>query len=243
MEAVDDAIAAAGCPPFTATSSLEVETPWGDVPVRILQWSDGELLVIDRHHSATGRRPPHRIEHRAHVHAATSWSPDLIVSVCSVGTCDPGLGVDRVLVVDDTLDLTGRVWTFHDDDATHASLTGADPKARQRMAAALTARGHAPTSEPVVYAQMPGPRFETAAEIRALQRLGASVVGMTMAAEVALCAERDRSHVGVALLANWAAGADPEDGDAAVDHIDVSARSAELATTAWGAIVDLLSPA
>ena len=57
-----------------------------------------------------------------------------------------------------------------------------------------------------VYGMMTGPRFETPAEIEALQRLGADVVGMTNAPEVVLARELGLCYATIAVITNYAAG-------------------------------------
>ena len=68
------------------TSSVRSDTPWGQVPITVLNVEGCEVFLVDRHYSdeAGLRRPPHEIEHRAVIHAIRSVNPDLIVSVNSV---------------------------------------------------------------------------------------------------------------------------------------------------------------
>ena len=69
------------------SSTLRVDSDWGQVPVTLIDTGAGEVMVIDRHHSVSdSRTPPHRIEHRANVHAAVSFQPDLVLSINSVGS-------------------------------------------------------------------------------------------------------------------------------------------------------------
>jgi len=56
-----------------------------------------------------------------------------------------------------------------------------------------------------VYVQMRGPRFETRAEVRILQRWG-DVVGMTAAHEADLCGEIGLRYNSIALIDNYANG-------------------------------------
>ncbi len=56
------------------------------------------------------------------------------------------------------------------------------------------------------YAAMPGPRLETAAEIRRLERDGCDMVGMTGMPEAALARELDLRYAACAVVANWGAG-------------------------------------
>ncbi|OQB16093.1 MAG: Purine nucleoside phosphorylase 1 [Firmicutes bacterium ADurb.Bin193] len=57
-----------------------------------------------------------------------------------------------------------------------------------------------------VYAYMPGPSYETPAEIRALEILGADAVGMSTVAEVIAASHCGLDVLGISLLTNMAAG-------------------------------------
>ncbi len=57
-----------------------------------------------------------------------------------------------------------------------------------------------------VYAFMPGPSYETPAEIRALRTLGADAVGMSTVAEVISASHCGLKVIGISLLTNMAAG-------------------------------------
>ena len=63
--------------------------------------------------------------------------------------------------------------------------------------------------ESCTYAAMQGPRLETAAEVRKLERDGCDIVGMTGMPEAALARELDLSYVTCAVVANRAAGKAP----------------------------------
>jgi purine-nucleoside phosphorylase len=57
-----------------------------------------------------------------------------------------------------------------------------------------------------VYAAVPGPQFETPAEIRALKRLGADAVGMSTVPEVLAARQLNMRVLAIALISNRAAG-------------------------------------
>lgn len=57
-----------------------------------------------------------------------------------------------------------------------------------------------------VYAFMPGPQFETPAEIRALRVLGADLVGMSTVPEVIMAAACNIKVLGISVITNMAAG-------------------------------------
>ena len=54
-----------------------------------------------------------------------------------------------------------------------------------------------------------GPRFETAAEVRAYAMLGGDVIGMTNAQEAALAREAELCYTNVAIVTNMGAGISP----------------------------------
>jgi purine-nucleoside phosphorylase len=76
-----------------------------------------------------------------------------------------------------------------------------------------------------VYAQFPGPQYETPAEVRAAGILGADIVGMSTALEAIAARAAGLEVVGLSLVTNPAAGT----GEAELDHsevLDVGRRSA-----------------
>jgi purine-nucleoside phosphorylase len=61
-----------------------------------------------------------------------------------------------------------------------------------------------------VYAGMPGPSYETPAEVRMLRILGAGLVGMSTIHEVISARHAGLSVLGLSLVANAAAGIQPD---------------------------------
>lgn len=82
-----------------------------------------------------------------------------------------------------------------------------DPGLRARALAVAAAAGM-PLGEGV-YAGVLGPSYETPAEIRMLERLGADAVGMSTVAEVVTARARGLQVLGVSVVTNWAAGISP----------------------------------
>ena len=76
---------------------------------------------------------------------------------------------------------------------------------RNRVAGAFEAEGGKKLQQGV-YAYMPGPQFETPAEIRMLRTLGADVVGMSTVPEAIMAAACNMKVLGISVVSNMAAG-------------------------------------
>ena len=76
---------------------------------------------------------------------------------------------------------------------------------RNRVAGAFEAENGKKLKQGV-YAYMPGPQFETPAEIRMLRVLGADVVGMSTVPEVIMAAACNLKVLGISVVSNMAAG-------------------------------------
>ena len=210
-------------------TEIRVDSQWGEVPTILVETGLGKVLLIDRHHrEGESRTPPHEIEHRANIHAAKSFSPDLILSVNSVGTMIEDLPPGMIGVASDVLDLATRPWTFYDDDAIHADRTSIFDKKASEICSLSLSRNQKGTPNRLVVAQCEGPQFESPSEIDALVRLGADVVGMTLGPESRLIAETGIPHVAISCSSNWAAGRTPGDPSAEINHHAVDAMAANL---------------
>lgn len=84
-----------------------------------------------------------------------------------------------------------------------------------------------------VYAQLPGPHYETPAEIRMLRTLGGDLVGMSTVLEAIAAREAGMEVLGLSLVTNMAAGTT----DAQLDHSEVL----ETGRTSAARMGDLLS--
>ena len=225
----------------STTSNLLIHSEWGPVQASLVSFTVGEVLVIDRHQSEEAiRAPPHEIEHRANVYAASSCKPDLVMSINSVGSMIEDLPPGTVGVTSDVLDLALRPWTFHDDNAVHTDRTSPfDASAMTICCTSLkTTQGSAPSG--VVVAQCVGPQFESIAEIDALERLGAHAVGMTLGPESRLLSETGTPHVSLVCSSNWAAGREPGDPSAQIDHHSVEAIASTMRLHVTECLLSLL---
>ena len=225
-----------------ATSELMVaESKWGEVPINVISMANGEVFVIDRHHSSgESRTPPHSIEHRANVHAVSSCMPDLLVSVNSVGSMIETMPPGTIGVGSGMLDLSEKPWTFHDEDAFHSDRTNPFNDRYSEICAQTLAdkQGSVPTG--LVVAQCVGPQFESPNEIDALERLGANVVGMTLGPEQRLVSETGIPHVSLLCSSNWASGRTPGEPDAEIDHESVDSMASNMRDLVSHCIIALM---
>jgi len=223
------------------SENIRIDSPWGTVSCNLLDLGIGELLIIDRHHSEDdSRTPPHSIEHRANVHAAASLSPNVIVSVNSVGTMLEELPPGDIGIAHDVLDLAIRPWTFHDNDAIHADRTMIFDSKYSKICKKSLEHSQGMVIDELVVAQCIGPQFESPSEIDALVRLGADVVGMTLGPESRLIAEKKIPHVALSCSSNWAAGRTPGNRQAEIDHHSVDAMAATLRGRVRNCIEELM---
>jgi purine-nucleoside phosphorylase len=98
---------------------------------------------------------------------------------------------------------------------------------RLRRIALRACQGAGATAHEGVYIAVPGPSYETPAEIRMAKTLGADAVGMSTVPEVIAARHMGTRVLGLSCLTNKAAGVSPEP----LDHEDVLAVAEKLKST------------
>jgi purine-nucleoside phosphorylase len=138
-----------------------------------------------------------------------------VLLTAAVGGIRPDLATGSVVTVSDQINLTGRSPLSGPQfvDMVDAYSPHLRTLARATPGIARPAEG--------VYAQVPGPQFETAAEVAMLRQMGADVVGMSMAIETIAARHAGASVLGLSVVTNAAAG----------DTADIRAVGAEAAPT------------
>ncbi|MFO0444968.1 MAG: purine-nucleoside phosphorylase [Betaproteobacteria bacterium] len=136
---------------------------------------------------------------------------ELLVQTNAAGSLDHAMPPGTVMLVEDHLNLVQRSPLVGEaGDGRFVDMgTAYDATLRvQAQAAAVATTGHA---LPVgVYAWVLGPQFETPAEIRMLQRLGAQAVGMSTVPETILARHAGLKVLALSLMTNMAAGLSAE---------------------------------
>ncbi|MEO7427841.1 MAG: purine-nucleoside phosphorylase [Acidimicrobiales bacterium] len=157
-----------------------------------------------------------------------------VVLTNAAGGIRSGLRPGQPVLIADHLNLTGRspltgpAAPAELDLPRFVDLTDAYSPRLRRLAQEVD-----PSLEEGIYAGLPGPHYETPAEIRMLRTLGADLVGMSTVHEVIAARHVGAEVLGLSLVTNLAAGL----GAADLDHKEVL-EAGQAAAEAMG---DLLA--
>ena len=153
------------------------------------------LVLVGRIHGYEGHSPAHVVHP---VRSAIAAGVHTVLLTNAAGGLRGDFIVGQPVLISDHLNLTGR-----------SPLVGAefvdlvDAYAPQLRA---LAREVDPSLAEGVYAMMPGPQYETPAEIRMLRALGADLVGMSTVYETIAARAAGAQVLAVSLVTNLAAG-------------------------------------
>jgi purine-nucleoside phosphorylase len=162
-------------------------------PVRV-------LVFLGRVHLYEGLSPA-AVVHG--VRTAVSAGCRTVVLTNAAGGIRSGLSVGEPVLISDHLNLTGK-----------SPLAGPPPPGQRFVdltdlySPRLRALAHEadPSLAEGIYAMMPGPHYETPAEITMLSRVGADLVGMSTVLEAIAARHLGAEVLGISLVTNMAAG-------------------------------------
>lgn len=216
---------------MTALRRIDADTSYGvpSAPLVLGRMRGHDVLFLARH-GENHQLPPHKINYRANLRALRDQGATQIVAVATVGGIHPELAPGVIAVPDQILDYTsGRAATFFDGEdggVKHIDFTQPyDADLRAQVLRAAMRAGEA-VRDGATYAVTQGPRLESAAEIRRLDRDGADMVGMTGMPEAALARELDLPYATLALVVNAAAGTGASGGAIDLAAAEALARGA-----------------
>lgn len=193
-----------------------VSTPFGEPsgPLTIGRLQGCEVVFLPRH-GYNHRIPPHQVNYRANIWALRELGVSRVFAVAAVGGIHPDMGPGTLVVPDQLIDYTwGRPATFYEgdlDSITHIDFTCPYDQSLRRTFLSGGREMGLHLIDGGTYGATQGPRLETAAEIRRLERDGCDVVGMTGMPETVLAREAGLEYASLNVVANWAAGI--HDGD------------------------------
>ena len=188
-----------------------VSNQWGEASDKLVYGTLGEQPVVFlARHGNPHHIPPHQVNYRANMQALYDAGVRTVVGVNAVGSIHPQMGPAHLVVPDQLIDYTwGRASTFFEGDlqhCTHIDFTYPYDQAARNVLIEAAGSLKLACSDFGVYGATQGPRLETAAEIRRLERDGCDLVGMTGMPEAVLAAELGMRYVCLGLVVNWAAG-------------------------------------
>ena len=228
---------------FLERMEVEAVVPYSEIeglPQSRVQGHAGEFVFgkLGGVPIVAARGRVHLYEQRtaAEVTAHVRWMAGLgirrLVLTNAAGTCNAQFAPGSWMMLSDHLNLTG----------TSPLLGGANffdmsevYSRRLRTHFSDAAKSRDMTLHEGVYAGLLGPQYETPAEIRMLQRLGADAVGMSTVLEATQARALGMEVAAFSCLTNWAAGL----GTAPLAHAEVI----ETGANAAAALADLLESA
>ena len=164
------------------------------------------LAFLGRTHLYEGRGVD-PVVHGVRVAAAAGCKIVVLTNAC--GGLRPGLKVGEPVLISDHINLTA-----------HTPLVGprfVDVTDLYSVRLRAIMRSIEPSLNDGVYAQFPGPQYETPAEVRMAGLLGADLVGMSTALEAIAAHAEGCEILGLSLVTNLAAGLSGEK----LDHAEV----------------------
>jgi len=172
------------------------------------------LLFLGRTHLYEGRG----VQAVAHaVRTAAAAGVRTVVLTNAAGGLNPEHRIGQAVLISDHLNLTATSPLVGPDFVDCTDLYS-------RRLRSL-ARRLDPSLTEGVYAALPGPHYETPAEIRMLRALGADLVGMSTALEAIAAKAAGLEVLGLSMVTNAAAGLTGQP----LDHGDVLASGREAA--------------
>ncbi len=164
----------------------------------------------------------------------------LLVVTNAAGGVNPAFGPGELVRIVDHVNLSGQnPLTGENDDKVGPRFPDLSEAYDAALGALLdeTARELGIALRSGVYACMPGPSYETPAEVRMLRALGADLVGMSTVPEVIAARHMNVPVVGISVVTNHAAGLARRP----LSHDEV-ARTAEQVRDRLAALVDGFLP-
>jgi purine-nucleoside phosphorylase len=183
------------------------------------------LLFLGRTHLYEGRG----VGAVAHgVRTAAAAGVRTVILTNAAGGLQPDHRVGQAVLIRDHLNLTARSPLV---GASFVDLTDLYSARLRELARTLD-----PELTEGVYAALPGPHYETPAEIRMLRTLGADLVGMSTALEAIAAAAAGLEVLALSMVTNAAAGMTGQ----ALDHAEVLAAGRAAAGGLGEFLVELI---
>jgi purine-nucleoside phosphorylase len=184
------------------------------------------LVLLGRIHAYEG----HDLRHVVHpVRAACAAGARTVVLTNAAGGLREDYAVGQPVLISDHLNLTARSPLVGAEFVDLVDAYAPRLRALARDVDATLAEG--------VYAGLPGPHYETPAEIRMLRTLGADLVGMSTVHETIAARAAGAEVLGVSLVTNLAAGMTGQP----LSHAEVLEAGRQSATRMGSLLAEVLA--
>jgi len=193
------------------TIDENLKTPFGQPSDSYLTADiNGLDVVYINRHGRLHTIAPHQINYRANMFGLKMLEVTHIIAVTAVGGITDKMPPMQWVIPDQIIDYTyGRMQTYNDGDenkVNHIDFSYPfNDDLRKRLQDAVEDNNHKCITQ-ATYGATQGPRLETIAEVKKLERDGCDIVGMTAMPEAALARELEMDYATLSLVVNWAAG-------------------------------------
>lgn len=220
-------------------SEVFIQTPFSSSPIKLYKdkLMEKDIFFLPRH--GEGHTiPPHGINFKANIFALHSLSISRVISTSAVGSVRNSIKPGNYVILDQFIDFIRPITYFEGDfsiefpdgnkleGVVHTDMSSPYCSEIREFARGILSDFPYSKMEGTYFCAH-GPRFETPAEIKAIQAMGADVVGMTNSSEAILCRELGICYSSIAVVTNYAAGLQQE-----VNHQEVidlfNERASEL---------------
>ncbi len=188
-----------------------VVTPYGE-PSSPLSFGeiDGNDVIFLSRHGVNHTIPPHKVNYRANLWALHQAGASSIIAVNAVGGITTQHQPKTLSLPDQIIDYTySRQHTYFEEDlsqVTHIDFTEPYCNSLRQLILSKAKINNIKIFKSATYGATQGPRLESIAEIRKLEKDGCDIVGMTGMPEAALARELALDYACIAVVANLAAG-------------------------------------
>lgn len=204
-----------------------METPYGTIEAFVGKFGDSEIVFMSRH-GKDHATPPHLVNYKGNIWALKELGVRKVIATAAVGSLSSNYRLGELVLLEQFLDFTkSRPQTFYEggrEGVLHVDMTAPYCSDVRELIIKASEDLGLVVKNGACYVCTEGPRFETPAEIRMFQYLGADLVGMTSVPEVVLARELGMCYASIGMVTNEAAGI----ADHPLSHAEVMESIKEL---------------
>lgn len=186
----------------------QVAMPWGEATV-ILGEVEGKPVAAVQRYGPEIRIASSWVNYRANIWALKKMGVKYVIAMNALGSINPEITPGSITLPHDFLDFTkGRPLSFFEKEScwVRVDMTDAFCSQLRKKIMASAASLQIPLIDHAVFACSEGPRFESAAEVKMYQMLGADLVGTPVVPEIILAREAGMCYSSIAAIMNLGCG-------------------------------------